>query len=345
MENLGGAILCVDCGEGKTVMAIYLSAILKAKTLVIVPTSPLMVQWKERIEEFSDAKIGKIQQNKIDVKGKDIVIGSLKSVANKDYPKDTFKDFEFVIYDECFPAKTKILTNYGYESILQLYNMYHNGKEILIKCYNEKTRKIEHQPMIFASRKECYHLVVLKIQDVSVKTTENHKFLTTHGYKEAKKLTTDDVLLSYNQKWYPNEYYNRIMGPTLEQIWFGLYLSNKHKICQSKYNNKGLLMTIYLNCNKYDKYATWLSKLFDYIVFKPLLINDVYHHKLQLHEVDFHPDDLKTCNLLKKINYLGLATIINEIGRIEVDIDMYFDKKKKNQQKKEKKIKKLKLIK
>ena len=45
--------------------------------------------------------IGRIQANKVDILGKDIVIGMLQSISMKEYPEDTFNQFGFVIYDEC----------------------------------------------------------------------------------------------------------------------------------------------------------------------------------------------------------------------------------------------------
>jgi superfamily II DNA or RNA helicase len=49
----------------KTVLSLYLAALFKVKTLVIVHKSFLLNQWKERAEQFTNAQIGIIQQNKI----------------------------------------------------------------------------------------------------------------------------------------------------------------------------------------------------------------------------------------------------------------------------------------
>ena len=98
----GGGIISVPCGFGKTVLALYLVAALKVKTLVIVHKEFLMDQWKERIEFFlPNAKVGKIQGDIVKIEDKDIVIGMLQSISMRDYPNDVFKDFGFVIYDEC----------------------------------------------------------------------------------------------------------------------------------------------------------------------------------------------------------------------------------------------------
>ena len=49
---IGGGIISVPCGYGKTVLGLYLATKLKLKTLVIVHKEFLMNQWKERIEQF-----------------------------------------------------------------------------------------------------------------------------------------------------------------------------------------------------------------------------------------------------------------------------------------------------
>ena len=61
-----------------------------------------MTQWYDRIEEFlPDAKIGKIQQDTIDIDNKDIVLAMVQSVSVKDYPKEVFQQFGLAVFDEC----------------------------------------------------------------------------------------------------------------------------------------------------------------------------------------------------------------------------------------------------
>lgn len=107
IESSDGGLLCLGCGSGKTLIALYIASILKVKTLVIVHKSFLLNQWKQRIEQFTDANIGIIQQKKIDIEGKDIVIGMLQSIARDKYDPEVFRDFGFVIFDEAHHAPSK----------------------------------------------------------------------------------------------------------------------------------------------------------------------------------------------------------------------------------------------
>lgn len=108
--TIDGGILSLPCGYGKTVLSLYLACCLKKKTLVIVHKTFLMNQWIERIEQFTDAKIGRIQQSTIDIDEKDIVIGMLQSISMKDYDDDIFADFGTVIVDEVHHISSKVFS-------------------------------------------------------------------------------------------------------------------------------------------------------------------------------------------------------------------------------------------
>lgn len=99
-KNTGG-ILEVPCGRGKTVMALKICAELKKKTLILVHKEFLMNQWIERISEFiPNARVGKIQAKTFDISDKDIVIGMIQTIYDKQYPINTFSSFGLTIIDE-----------------------------------------------------------------------------------------------------------------------------------------------------------------------------------------------------------------------------------------------------
>ncbi len=117
----GGGLLDVDPGKGKTVMALNIISKLKKKTLVIVHKSFLLNQWIERIQQFlPTARVGKIQGQIIDIEDKDIVIGMLQSLSQKEYPENMFDSFGISIYDETHhlgaevfsKSMMKCITNY-----------------------------------------------------------------------------------------------------------------------------------------------------------------------------------------------------------------------------------------
>uniref|UniRef100_A0A6C0EE13 Helicase ATP-binding domain-containing protein n=1 Tax=viral metagenome TaxID=1070528 RepID=A0A6C0EE13_9ZZZZ len=110
IKEKGGGLLSVPCGAGKTTMALYMASELKLKTLIIVHRSILLTQWIERINQFTDAKVGIIRGKKVDVDGKDIVIGMIHSVSQRDYDPEIFKQFSFIIYDEAHHCPSKVFS-------------------------------------------------------------------------------------------------------------------------------------------------------------------------------------------------------------------------------------------
>ena len=104
-----------------TVMGLKIISLLKKKTLIIVHKEFLMNQWIERIAEFlPGARIGKIQAQVMDIENKDIVIGMIQTLYDKDYPGNTFTSFGLTIIDEVHrigseqfsKTLTKIVTPY-----------------------------------------------------------------------------------------------------------------------------------------------------------------------------------------------------------------------------------------
>ena len=108
----GGGLLDVEPGKGKTVMALNIISKLKKKTLVIVHKTFLMNQWIERIESFlPTAKVGRIQGDIIDIEGKDIVLGMLQSLSNKEYDPKIWDQFGLCVFDECHHLSAEVFSN------------------------------------------------------------------------------------------------------------------------------------------------------------------------------------------------------------------------------------------
>jgi superfamily II DNA or RNA helicase len=98
----GGGLISLKCGGGKTVLALYIISLLKVKTIVVVHKDFLMTQWRDRIKQFlPEARIGKIQQNTVDIENKDIVLAMVQSLSMKEYDEDTFSSFGLAVFDEC----------------------------------------------------------------------------------------------------------------------------------------------------------------------------------------------------------------------------------------------------
>lgn len=113
IENpkINGGILSLPCGFGKTVCALYLSTYFKKKTLIVCHTEFLMDQWIERIKQYIPcARIGKIKQKVCNTSDKDIVIASLQSISMREYDNSIFREFGFVVCDECHHLSAKVFS-------------------------------------------------------------------------------------------------------------------------------------------------------------------------------------------------------------------------------------------
>ena len=84
-----------------TIMALKIISVLQKKTLILVHKEFLMNQWIERIADFlPGARVGKIQGQVFDVENKDIVIGMIQTLYDKEFPANAFASFGLTIIDE-----------------------------------------------------------------------------------------------------------------------------------------------------------------------------------------------------------------------------------------------------
>ena len=102
LQTVGGGILSLGTGYGKTNIALNLIQRNGKKAIILVHKEFLMNQWIERINTFlPGTRVGKIQASEVDVDDKDIVIGMVQSISSKIYPMETFDSFGMAVIDEC----------------------------------------------------------------------------------------------------------------------------------------------------------------------------------------------------------------------------------------------------
>ena len=96
-------LICVPCGYGKTFMAIWLACQMRRRFLVVVHQEFLMEQWRAELEgSVPGIRIGRLQGPRAQLGPEyDCCICMLQTVASRDWPADTFRDFGFAIFDEC----------------------------------------------------------------------------------------------------------------------------------------------------------------------------------------------------------------------------------------------------
>lgn len=122
---------------------------------------------------------------------------------------DSFKDIRdlltnvplFVIDEAhcCFPGSSRIITDSGSKSFLELRELLENGLELpLAKSYNTITKSIEYKNIknVFKNPKPKEMIRIQTIKEGKVDCTPNHVFFTDRGEIEAKDLLVGDKIYS-----------------------------------------------------------------------------------------------------------------------------------------------------
>ena len=119
-----GGMICLGCGQGKTVCALNVVSRLGRRTLVLCHKAFLVDQWKERASTFlPGAKVGVVRQSRVELDA-DIVVASLQSVALRDYEAGTFDGFGLLVIDEAHhlsaPCLSRALQKLPMRNVLAL---------------------------------------------------------------------------------------------------------------------------------------------------------------------------------------------------------------------------------
>lgn len=101
LRSVGGAMLVLPCGFGKTVCSLWLAHALHRRTLIMVHAEALAAQWIDRINAFlPGARVGRIQQDVCEVDGCDLVVCMIQSLVKREYPASILNTLGLVIVDE-----------------------------------------------------------------------------------------------------------------------------------------------------------------------------------------------------------------------------------------------------
>ena len=167
IQETGGGLLSIPTGRGKTILAVKLACQLKLKTLFVVHKTFFLEQTKEKYELFSDAKIGILQQNQIDIEDKDVVIGMLQSICSRDYGEEVMGQFDLVIFDECHHMSSREFS----KALTKIRPVYTVGLSATPKR-SDGLEKVFHWyagPMLYQETAPMKHVVHAKTVSFDIK--------------------------------------------------------------------------------------------------------------------------------------------------------------------------------
>ena len=170
-----------------TVMALKIISLLQKKTLIIVHKEFLMNQWIERAQEFvPSAKIGRIQGGVFDVEGKDVVLGMLQTLYDREFPEGAFDSFGLTIVDEVHRIGSEQFS----KTLLRVITPYMLGISATVDRKDKMTRLIYMfmGPKIYTEKREDVDPVMVRaIEYISTDPEFNE---TAYDFRGQAKYST-----------------------------------------------------------------------------------------------------------------------------------------------------------
>ena len=187
-DNYGGGVICLQCGQGKTVLALNILSEIKVKTLIVVHKEFLANQWIDRINLYlPNARIGKIQGKVIDILNKDICVAMLQTLSLKEFDKNLFDSFGLVIIDEVHHMSSEVFSR----ALLKVNLKYTLG----LTATPERTDGLTHVflkflgPIVYKYKKDTSNSFNLVVKHIKY-TTNNTK------YNCVEKTKSDNICVS-----------------------------------------------------------------------------------------------------------------------------------------------------
>ena len=194
LSNRNGMIV-IPTGGGKSLILADIAYRLNKPLLVFQPSKEILEQNYNKLLSYGvrDCSIYSASFNSKEISR--ITYATIQSVMNH---KEDFDCFQYVVVDECFPYGQFVSTEFGQMRIGRLANMHKRGEALpRVLSYNEKTKKCEPKKITRAWSTGIRDVKNFFFSNnIRVRCTENHPFLTPDGWKEIGSLKVGDCILS-----------------------------------------------------------------------------------------------------------------------------------------------------
>lgn len=250
-------------GSGKTFLACYIAlSMLGDRTKIVItrPTvgtedngfipgtlddklEPWMVPIKDNFKELLGAEVLKKMETE----------HIIEIVSLQHFRGRTFKN-AICIVDECLPKETRIKTETGIENIQSIINEINKGNTVKVLSYNETEDIFEYKPVESFKKTENREIVQVHFKDTKIKCTDNHRILTTSGYKMAKDLVIGDVGIFWGRS---NKSSLFIDNDDLKDIIVGSLMGDGH----AQDLKSGIFRMMFTHGLAQQEYCDWKCKM------------------------------------------------------------------------------------
>lgn len=111
LGTIGGGIISLQTGGGKTALAIFCINKLKARTIIIVNRIELVKQWKRELARFLPlAQIGELRGDIDTSKDAHVVVGMINTVSMRDFKPNFFENYDLLVMDECHCMASEVFS-------------------------------------------------------------------------------------------------------------------------------------------------------------------------------------------------------------------------------------------
>ena len=164
---------------------------MKVKTLILVHKTFLQNQWYDRIKKFTNARIGIIRQDKIDVENKDFIIGMIQSISMKDYDMEIFKDIGLLICDEVHHCGSPVFS----QALMKIRPKYTLGLSATINRKDGLTKVI----------KWFLGDIIYKLERNNNIINDDKKQMFNVNVKIFEYISTNKTLFTEKKRWFSNK--------------------------------------------------------------------------------------------------------------------------------------------
>lgn len=254
--NRGVIYAATGLGKTRCVLCIaHLSIQAKKRVCIIVPTVDLVKQTIESCNELGITNVSGAGGKYHYIPGCAVLVTTIDSAYKY------IDCFQVVTVDECLPYDAEVTIEGGSIKIGTLYARQESNLPLpRVKTFNEKTNEFEYKAITkVIKQNDRNSLKKITFSKVKVRSTDEHPFLTTKGWKKAAELEVGDLCIGTYDETAGYSMAGRVLNDDLRQIAMGIVLGDGS--LQEIPAKKRFRLTC-IHSTKQEEYAKWKARCF-----------------------------------------------------------------------------------